>query len=103
MEQATFGFTYQQVSELTGLNRETVRRAFRTGRPSHKLVEALCRNLDLDAQWLLTGEGLQSRSETRRDLLQSASPRDHLEGLASRLKALDLAEARGRRRSSRRR
>ena len=70
MEQATFGFTYQQLSQLTGLNRETVRRAFRTGRPSHKLVEALCRKLDLDAQWLLTGEGLQRRSEKRRDPLQ---------------------------------
>ena len=58
--------TYKSVADLTGTNQETVRRYMQGQTPSVEFLAALCRRLDLNAHWLLTGDGTMRVGDGRR-------------------------------------
>mgnify|MGYP006270312449 CR=1 FL=1 len=80
--------TYRSISELTGINAETVRRYMQGQAPSAEFLTSLCKNLDLNAHWLLTGEGPMRLSEQRREALREADPSELLSAVASALEGL---------------
>lgn len=61
MRHATGGASIREVADRTGLNRETVRRYMRHGRPGAKFLALFCRAYDVDANRLLMVEDDQSR------------------------------------------
>lgn len=65
--QMIFGdMTYKAIGELTGTNAETVRRYMQGQTPSVEFLGALCKRFDLNAHWLLTGEGTMRVGDGRR-------------------------------------
>ena len=88
LESATKGRTYRALGDATGIHPETVRRYMQGQAPSVEFVTALCAALELNAQWLLTGEGPMHAHEARRHALREADPGELLGAVASTLEAL---------------
>lgn len=80
--------TFRSVAQLTDQNAETVRRYLNGASPSIEFLEALCKRLDLNAHWLLTGQGVPNNSETRSHALKEANPSELLSAVAMALEAL---------------
>jgi transcriptional regulator with XRE-family HTH domain len=79
----------REVSELTGINAETVRR-YLNGQspPSVEFVSSLCSALNVNAHWLMTGMGPMLAVETRAEVLKDANPTELLAAVAAALERL---------------
>jgi len=51
--------TYSEIAQRTGQDSETVRRYFRTGRPTVSFLAVFCREYGVRADWLLEGTNLE--------------------------------------------
>jgi hypothetical protein len=80
--------SYRVIGELTDQHPETVRRYLQGQHPSVEFVSALCTELDLNANWLLTGQGPMRASEVRGQALDNADPRELLSAVANALEQL---------------
>jgi transcriptional regulator with XRE-family HTH domain len=88
LEAATAGKTYRWIARVTGAHPETVRRYMQGQSPSVEFVTALCAQLKINAQWLLTGEGPMRRDEVRAHHLAEADPAELLAAIAATLDRL---------------
>lgn len=57
LQHITQGLTYRDISRLTSVHPETVRRYLVHGRPTAFFIAAICRSLGISALWVLYGEG----------------------------------------------
>lgn len=80
--------SYRKLGELTRQHPETVRRYMQGQHPSVEFVTSLCHELDLNANWLLTGRGPMRASEVRGAALDAADPRELLSAVATALEEL---------------
>jgi hypothetical protein len=80
--------TYRSVGDLTGHVPETVRRYMNGAAPSVEFLSALCQAFDLNAHWLLTGQGPMRASEQTRHALKEANPGELLAAVADALEKL---------------
>lgn len=80
--------TYRALAEATKQHPETVRRYMQGQSPSVEFLSALCFRFDVNAQWLLTGQGPIKHTETRAHALQQANPSELLAAIAAALERL---------------
>lgn len=80
--------TYRSVAHLTNTNSETVRRYLQGQAPSVEFLSELCRALELNAHWLLTGKGPMLLSQSRQHALNEANPSELLTAVAEALEQL---------------
>lgn len=73
LREAVAGDTLIEVSRCKGINRETVRRHLRDGRPSLEFVVQICRLYGANADWLL---GVYTRATPPTALKSTPIPRD---------------------------
>lgn len=76
------GITYKALAEATKAHPESVRRYMQGQTPSAEFLAALCTEFDVNANWLLTGEGPVRNSEGCLHALRNAPPSDLLSSLA---------------------
>lgn len=57
LEQVLGGYTYKAIGELTGISTETARRYMLGQTPGAEFLATLCEKLNINAEWLLSGEG----------------------------------------------
>lgn len=81
--------SYRVLADATDLHPETVRRYMRGQAPSAEFLSALCFKFDVNAQWLLTGQGPIRHAETRAHALRNANPSDLLTGIGASLERLN--------------
>jgi hypothetical protein len=86
--------TYRAVSDMTGTHAETVRRYLQGQAPSAEFLSMLCKTLELNAHWLLLGEGAMRNAEAKQHALREADPAELLAAVASSLEALTERVAR---------
>lgn len=80
--------TYRSIAHLTNTNSETVRRYLQGQAPSVEFLSELCRALELNAHWLLTGKGPMLLSQSRQHALNEANPSELLSAVAEALEHL---------------
>lgn len=80
--------TYRELSELTGLNAETVRRYVLGQPPSVDFVMSLCKSQGINPTWLLTGDGPMRASEVKSFALRDANAHELLAAVAFTLERL---------------
>lgn len=80
--------TYRALGEATEQHPETVRRYMQGQSPSVEFLSALCFKFDINAQWLLTGQGPVRHTETRAHALREANPSELLAAIAASLERL---------------
>lgn len=80
--------TFRALAEATKQHPETVRRYLHGQAPSAEFLSALCFKFDVNAQWLLTGQGPVRHTETRADALREANPTELLSAIAAALERL---------------
>lgn len=80
--------TYRVLGEMTKQNAETVRRYMQGQAPSVDFLTELCRALELNAHWLLTGDGPMRAGDARRHALREAKPQELLAAIANSLEHL---------------
>ncbi len=80
--------TYRSISQITDQNSETVRRYLLGQAPSVDFLVALCNRFDVNAHWLITGQGAMKYSETMTEALRSANPAELLSAVADALERL---------------
>lgn len=80
--------TYRELSELTGINAETVRRYVLGQPPSVDFVMGLCKSQGVNPTWLLTGEGPMRASEVKSFALRDANAHELLAAVAFTLERL---------------
>ena len=68
------GASYQELSRLTKMNPETIRRHMVTARPSLEFVYTLCESLDVNANWLLFGLGPIYKRDLTANVVSSFGP-----------------------------
>lgn len=90
LEAAVGKRSYRVIGEMTDQHPETVRRYLQGQHPSVEFVSALCTELDLNANWLLTGQGTMRASEVRGHALHDADPRELLAAVANALETLTM-------------
>ena len=88
LERALEGKTYRWISRATGIHPETVRRYMQGQSPSVEFVTSVCSQLQVNPQWLLTGEGPMRRDEVRAHHLAEADPAELLAAIAATLDRL---------------
>ncbi len=88
LEAAVDGRSYRQLSDITGIHPETVRRYMQGQAPSAEFLAGLCSSLGLSAEWLLLGHGPMLSDEIRGHALGEASAADLLTAIASTLEGL---------------
>ncbi len=88
LETALEGKTYRWISRVTGIHPETVRRYMQGQSPSIDFVSSVCSQLQINPQWLLTGEGPMRRDEVRAHHLAEADPSELLAAIAATLDRL---------------
>lgn len=82
------GMTYRALAEATKQHPETVRRYMQGQAPSVEFLAAVCFKFDVNAQWLLTGQGPVRHTETRAHALREANPSELLAAIAAALERL---------------
>jgi len=80
--------TYRALAECTGNNSETIRRYMQGQSPSAEFLTALCSHFDLNAQWLILGQGPAKRAEARAHAIRQANPGELLAAIADALEKL---------------
>lgn len=88
LETALEGKTYRWISRATGIYPETVRRYMQGQSPSVDFVSSVCSQLEINPQWLLTGEGPMRRDDVRAHHLAEADPGELLAAIAATLDRL---------------
>jgi transcriptional regulator with XRE-family HTH domain len=88
MREAVGRRTYRALSDLTGVNAETVRRYLRGQSPSVEFVAALCAALGYNAHWVLTGQGPKRERDRSITALREAGPAELLGAIAGALETL---------------
>lgn len=85
LEAALDGKTYRWISRATGIHPETVRRYMQGQSPSIEFVSSVCSQLQINPQWLLTGEGPMRRDDVRAHHLAQADPSELMSAIAATL------------------
>ncbi len=85
---ATGDRTYRRVGEITGTHPETVRRYLQGQSPSVEFISAICSALEVNGQWLLTGEGPMRNADAKHHALRHADPGELLSAIAGTLDSL---------------
>ena len=80
--------TYRELSQLTGIHHETVRRFLSGQAPSAEFLHALCRTMKVNAHWLLMGVGPKGTGDIRPDALRQADPSELLAAMAEAIERL---------------
>lgn len=80
--------TYRELSDLTGVNAETVRRYVLGQPPSVDFVMSLCKSQGVNPTWLLTGDGPMRASEVKSFALRDANAHELLAAVAFTLERL---------------
>lgn len=80
--------SFRELAELTQTNHETVRRYMQGHPPSVEFVAALCTQLRINGQWLLTGRGPMRAADIRSDALGEARASELLGAIAGSLERL---------------
>lgn len=80
--------TYRALGDATQQHPETVRRYMQGQSPSVEFLSALCFRFDINAQWLLTGQGPVRHTEARAHALREANPAELLAAVAAALERL---------------
>jgi len=80
--------SFRSLSEITGVNHESVRRYMQGSAPSTEFLQNLCNRLGINGDWLLTGKGPVRASDMKRHALDSADANDLLTAMANTLSAL---------------
>lgn len=80
--------TYRELSELTCINAETVRRYVLGQPPSVDFVMGLCKSQGVNPTWLLTGDGPMRASEVKSFALRDANAHELLAAVAFTLERL---------------
>lgn len=80
--------TFRALAEATQQHPETVRRYLHGQAPSAEFLSSLCFKFDVNAQWLLTGQGPVRHTETRAHALREANPAELLAAIAAALERL---------------
>lgn len=57
LQEASEGYSYREVADLTGIHPETVRRYLTKGRPPAYFVAAFCSAMQVSPAWLVFGTG----------------------------------------------
>lgn len=82
------GSTYRALGEMTNTHPETVRRYMQGQSPSVEFLGALCRTLEINADWLLTGRGPQRTDQVRSHALRAANPTELHAAMATTMSML---------------
>lgn len=89
--------SFRHLSQMTGVNAESVRRYMQGATPSVEFVAKLCREAGINADWLLTGRGPMRAADVKREALAGADATDlmsavagTMEGLIERVDRLDV-------------
>lgn len=100
LEQILGGYTYKAIGELTGISTETARRYMLGQTPGAEFLAALCQKLNINAEWLLSGEGPASVDALPDDALHRATTAQlvgtvarHVTALTERVDRLEHAVA----------
>ena len=80
--------TYRRMGDLTGTHPETVRRYLQGQSPSVEFISAICSALEINGQWLLTGEGPMKAADAKHHALRHADPGELLSAIAGTLDTL---------------
>lgn len=80
--------TYRELSQLTNTNHETVRRYMLGASPSAEYLSGLCSALDINGEWLLTGQGPMHQSEVKTHALREANASELLSAIAATLERI---------------
>lgn len=80
--------SYRAIGELTNQHPETVRRYMQGGSPSIEFVSALCHQLGVNANWLLSGQGTTYVKDAKEEALRDANPSELLTHVAAMLEDL---------------
>jgi len=75
--------TYRRLGQLTDTHPETVRRYMQGQSPGTEFLANLCRNLAINANWLLTGRGPMKLGDIRKQALSEAHAGDLLTAMAN--------------------
>lgn len=81
-------YSYRRLSELTGVNAESVRRYMQGASPSADFLIALSARLGVSGEWLLTGKGPIKTSDARSHALREAKPAELLGAVAAAVERL---------------
>lgn len=76
------------VSELTGVNQESVRRYLGGQAPSIEFLQALCKAFGISGEWMLTGRGVMKVADAREAALRQADAGELLSALAEAVEKL---------------
>ncbi|MEL7474086.1 MAG: hypothetical protein AAGK04_12280 [Planctomycetota bacterium] len=88
LQSAAGSRTFRHLSEVTGVNAESVRRYMQGQAPSVAFVSAFCRELGVNADWLLTGRGPMRLADVKREALADADAGDLMGAVAGTLETL---------------
>lgn len=80
--------TYTALGTATRQHPETVRRYMQGAAPAVEFLTAVCSSFDVNAQWLLTGQGPLKQSQARAHALREANPAELLSAIAAALERL---------------
>lgn len=80
--------TYRQLGKLTGTHPESVRRYMQGQTPSVEYLSSLCSALEINASWLLTGQGPLHVHEVQPHALRAAEAPDLLRALSDNVSVL---------------
>lgn len=76
------------VSELTGINQESVRRYLGGQALSIEFLQALCKAFGVSGEWMLTGRGVMKAADAREAALRQADAGELLSALAEAVEKL---------------
>ncbi|MFT5423965.1 MAG: hypothetical protein ACI89L_001757 [Phycisphaerales bacterium] len=80
--------TYRRLGQLTDTHPETVRRYMQGQSPGTEFLANLCRNLAINANWLLTGRGPMKLGDIRKQALSEAHAGDLLTAMANSISSI---------------
>jgi len=80
--------TYRRLGQLTDTHPETVRRYMQGQSPGTEFLANLCRNLAINANWLLTGRGPIKLGDIRKQALSEAHAGDLLTAMANSISGI---------------
>lgn len=80
--------SFRAIAEMTQTSHETVRRYMNGQSPSVEFLEAVCRGMGINGQWLLTGRGPKRAEHIRQHALGEANASELLNAMARTLEKL---------------
>lgn len=80
--------SFRSIADMTQTSHETVRRYMNGQSPSVEFLEAVCRGMGVNGQWLLTGRGPKRAEHIRAHALGEANASELLNAMARTLEKL---------------